>query len=352
MIHNIDLFTHPETLGDVKSTVEILHEQIKIVEGLEHAKDRLATTRSLESNTLSKCNVFVRYVNETSRHNNFYLEVSKLSLDELAFSSISFEERRLKTLLDSFKASDIRDYMKTQNVSCLDRSEIFTRLTNILAQCKGSQFDEIYTALVDQPTQSVTESDMQMNKGTVKARYKSNHAIPLLIPPAVAPSEVLPDPEPSTGAEAADAFEFPGALWENIETVFGEHIANAVRSFPQQLTHREMTDCVKSKYPRVKGVGDAIISLDLGSDGNFVSSLFQGHETIAQVAKIAEVFGDRIANAIEESDLRKWEKRNGYTDTTSCVKLAYHVKLRICYDTVIANILHSDNAISPPVYSC
>ena len=166
-IRNIDLFSHPKTLGDVKKAVEILNQQMKIVEALEHAKDRLAKTTTLESNTLLKCNVFIRYVNEASPHSNFYLEVSKLNLEELAFASISFEDRRLKTLLDSFKAEDISKYIRGQKISCLDRSEIFTRIKNMLARCKGGKFDEIYKALA-QLTTNPTGSDVQMNDGIEK----------------------------------------------------------------------------------------------------------------------------------------------------------------------------------------
>ena len=127
--------------------------------------------------------------------------------------------------------------------------------------------------------------------------------------------------------------------------MFGEHIANATcgfkRMFPGKWTHG-----VRSRYPRVnsRGGGDAIISLDLGSNRDPVSPVFQDDNSGAYVGKIAEVFGDRIANAVEESDLRQWEKQRGHMDRTDCVKMLYRVELRIRDDDAsIANILHSQH---------
>lgn len=139
--------TSPEPTFSTSSTfTEILNEQLKVVEGLQHARSRLTATRSLESNTLSKCYVFVHYTNNSAPGSNFNLEVRKLSLDELAFCSISFEERRLKSVIHHFKATDIRTYMTTTGVSCLDRSEIFIRLKRLSTESEGKPFHEVYTA--------------------------------------------------------------------------------------------------------------------------------------------------------------------------------------------------------------
>ena len=123
-----------------------LKAQIKIVEGLEHAKARLAATNPLDSNTLSKCEVFMRYVNDAP-DSNFGVEVRRLSLHELAFCSISFEERRLKSVVRYFAASNIRAYMTQSRVSCLNRREIFTRLKRLSGESKGKLFHEVYTKL-------------------------------------------------------------------------------------------------------------------------------------------------------------------------------------------------------------
>lgn len=131
-----------------------------------------------------------------------------------------------------------------------------------------------------------------------------------------------------------------GAPWESVRNMFGEQIADAVRNC-QRLCPGELAHGVRSRYPRVKSGGDAIISLDLASAKNLLSMLWEEGQFGARVASIPDVFGDCIANAIEESDLRKWEKMNGQVSTTNCVKVRYHVELRICYDTNVAGILHS-----------
>ena len=81
MACNLDLYQQPELLGAAKCLVDNLTRQIRIVEGFEHARSRLERTTQLESNTLTKCNVFVRYVNEGAPDSNFYLEVSRLNRD-------------------------------------------------------------------------------------------------------------------------------------------------------------------------------------------------------------------------------------------------------------------------------
>jgi len=146
MIDELDLYTHPDATADIKNALKVLNEQIKIVEGLEHAKARLESTSSLDSNTLSKCNVFVRHVNNCTAGSSFDSEVRKLNLAELAFCSISFEERRLKSVAGHFAASNIQAYITTSRVSCLDRPEVFARLKRLSVESTGQRFHEIYTA--------------------------------------------------------------------------------------------------------------------------------------------------------------------------------------------------------------
>lgn len=136
-----DLLMYPEKLDAAK---ELFNYHIKLIQALEHAKDRLSKTKPLDSNTLAKCRVFIQHVNHASK---FSSEVSKLSLNELAFASISFEERRLIMIVDAFKASDIRKYVRIHKIRCLHRSEIFTRIRYLLSCHKGSRFEEIYEAL-------------------------------------------------------------------------------------------------------------------------------------------------------------------------------------------------------------
>ncbi|KAK7894614.1 hypothetical protein LTR67_006376 [Exophiala xenobiotica] len=304
-----DLFVNPENLGDVKEMMKTMEYRIKMVEALEHAKRRLSETTTLDSNTLSKCSTFISYVNKSDAVSNFNLEVSKLNLNELAFTLISFEERRLKTLLELFKATDVKKYVQKQNINCLHRREIFTRIRSHLTKCKGSRFDHLYGAIA----------------------YAKN--------PIDSQVATFEDPEPKTAAEESDAFTLLGVRRENFKNVFTEHIANDARL---------MT--VESRYPRAKSGGDAFVSFDFESARGPVAMLSEGDNPIAI---IHEVFGHNIASVIDRSDLRKWEKRNGYVDTTNCVKVKTicRIDLRICYDATIANILHSesDHEVLPPV---
>ncbi|KIV81293.1 hypothetical protein PV11_03489 [Exophiala sideris] len=294
-----NLFAHPEKLNDVRKSVEILQYQIKMVEALEHGKQRLLKSTTLHSSVLGNCLPFMQYVNKAHTASNFFSEVSNLSLNELIFAMISFEGRRLKTLIDLFKASDIKTYVEKQNINCLHRSEIFTRINYYMSQTDGNGFGDIYSR-----AKSSSESIIMMDE----------------------------DPEPETGAEDSNAFKLLGVHREGMKNIFIEHVSN---------TARLMT--VESRYPRDKS-GDAFISFDLESDrgpvARMIEALLDGDNPVAE---IPEAFGHTIATAVDRSDLRIWEKRKGRTDTTNCLKIStiYHVELRICNDGAIANILYS-----------
>ena len=310
MICDIDLFTYPENLDDAKNIVKLLSDQINNVEALEHAKDRLAKTPRLDSHTLAKCGVFVHYFNQSALSSHFYLEVSELSLNELAFMAICFTETRLQGLLDSFKASDLRTYVEKQKVSCLQRPEILARLKNLSARFKESNFARLYEFV----------------------RGKTQ------------PSD---EPEPKTAVNDHEAFELLGASGENIENTFCEDFANNFRAALQSSAWGIAR--VRSRFPRARTGGDAFVSVDLGSSMSWVSSLFQGDGRRADVTEIPKILGVRIADALDKSELRRWEKRRGILSTTKCVQLSYHLELRICYDTDIADSLHSDNKEHPPI---
>ncbi|KAH7114119.1 hypothetical protein EDB81DRAFT_601848, partial [Dactylonectria macrodidyma] len=74
-----------------------------------------------------RCLVFVRAINYKVSE-NFSSEVKKLSLEELFFCSISFDERQMPLIRESFKALHIRQYMKSQNVTCINQHGIRRRL--------------------------------------------------------------------------------------------------------------------------------------------------------------------------------------------------------------------------------
>lgn len=154
MACQLDLYQHPELLDAAKSLITSLEIQIKIVEGLERAKDRLEKTQHLDSNTLDKCNTFANFINGCGPGHPLVKETLKLSRDEVAFASIAFEERRLKAVASSFNAACVQRYIKSQNVT--PRKEIFTRLGKV-----RGHFSEIYNALPQAATQQQHDSDGQ-----------------------------------------------------------------------------------------------------------------------------------------------------------------------------------------------
>lgn len=66
-----------------------------------------------------------------------------------------------------------------------------------------------------------------------------------------------------------------------------------------------------------------------------------------RVDAIEPIFGRDVANAIEQSELRSWEKRNGLVEWTNCVMLTYTVKLRIVFGSRVVNTLHSHEVPLP-----
>lgn len=159
--------------------------------------------------------------------------------------------------------------------------------------------------------------------------------------PLTITTETGPVLKPRTTAIQPGAFEFPAAPWTNIEKVFPIQVATAIRPVPPRINDPNITDCVRSRFPRGRGDGDAVIWLDMETAG--IHPLLCGSGPGVFTTQLRKVFGDTIANAIEKSDLRKWEKENGFLDTTECVKVRRfcHVELRIGYDTIIAQTLFS-----------
>lgn len=145
MLLDSDIYRYPESLADLKKELDMIYGQIKVVEGLEHARARLAARPCLDSNTLAKCEIFIRCINDDTNP-RFGLEVSKLDLNELAFCSISFEERRLKTVVHHFEATSIKKYMKKTQVTCLDRPEVMRRLKRLSSACVGSLFHDLFNS--------------------------------------------------------------------------------------------------------------------------------------------------------------------------------------------------------------
>ncbi|KAI1181565.1 hypothetical protein F5B17DRAFT_424792 [Nemania serpens] len=199
--------------------------------------------------------------------------------------------------------------MLASGVSCLNRREVWIRLERLSRESKGKPYHDIF-----------------MTAQSGGSRGSSNAAEPM-------EQNMENDPKPQTTAKDPSSFEFPTARLEMIEDVFGGPIAEAVRHASERVTYPELTDRVKLRFPRAGG--DAMIWIELGRHVK-LALLAGGY---VPVAKIREIFGDKIARVIEGSDLRNWERRNGLIDWTRCVRITQNVELRIGYDLNIANEL-------------
>lgn len=142
MEHSIDLFRHPDKLDDVTRLIKVLETQKKIVQAFEHTANLLQSPH-LHSRVLGNCSYFINAINASAISSNFYIEVSKLNLWELAFCAISFGEKRLQAILDDFRASDLTSYMGARGISSGHRTEIFRRL-DYYCRGKNDKFRALY----------------------------------------------------------------------------------------------------------------------------------------------------------------------------------------------------------------
>ncbi|KAK1981041.1 hypothetical protein LZ30DRAFT_721446 [Colletotrichum cereale] len=293
MATNIDLFEHPELLDCTKEMIRVLKVHASMVESLESVKSELAKEDRLNSNTLSRCRVFIKFVNKLKKEDNFVLELSKLSADEIAFVSVCFSERRLQTIHKDFQATRIQTYIRSQGIDLSRRTEIHKRI-------------ELY-----------------MEPGYFQDSYNTaSKGLPQ-----------LKGHKPATTAEVTGSLEFAGAKWEEIESLFGKAVADAISKRDQLLT-----DGVRSTLSRTQMYDDVLMSLDIASEPSWLSTLFP--DGTVRVHEINSIFGSRIADAIDRSQLREWEKENGLIDHTECVKLTYNVKLRLSSRLDVANALY------------
>lgn len=99
------------------------------------------------------------------------------------------------------------------------------------------------------------------------------------------------------------------------------------------------TDCVRSKLSRTHAEHDIVVTLEVGPQTTWLPTLFTGGT--AHFDSIKPIFGHTIAEAIDCSQLRNWEKKNMIEDQTKCVELASIVKLRLGSGLDIANTMYS-----------
>lgn len=149
MASNIDLFVHPNQVQAVEDLIANLTAQCKIVRGFEKTKTILQASPVLSSGNLKRCNQFVHHVEAVAEDSNFLQEISKLTLDELVFISVSFATRSLDVIGESLRAIQIRAYMKSQNLEAVytQRADIHGRLAYLLRTSSCDRFRNIYTRL-------------------------------------------------------------------------------------------------------------------------------------------------------------------------------------------------------------
>lgn len=94
---------------------------------------------------------------------------------------------------------------------------------------------------------------------------------------------------------------------------------------------------MRTRYPRT--IDDAIVSMELTSEDAWLSKLFPGDGDAAPVGVILEVLGPKLADAVDKSLLRSWERQNGLLETTNCVKLVHCLKIQVL-STHDVNMIH------------
>ncbi|KAA8652771.1 protein hrmA [Aspergillus tanneri] len=205
-------------------------------------------------------------------------------------------------------------------------------------------------------------------------------------------------PTPTTGAGTEDSWTYNASNLDAVADIFGERIYSAVESSAGRLIEKakssisRITESIRSKFPR-NNSEDAIVCLNIGFGSDLIRSLFptayrslfsletnsreqlvtnsarvllqqQGpiisatedrnaYFTIegASVSAIDSIFGPQICQAIQESQLRKWEIEHSLIRTTDCVTVDICrkqpqygiIRLRIGFGLgiIIANSLHA-----------
>jgi hypothetical protein len=99
------------------------------------------------------------------------------------------------------------------------------------------------------------------------------------------------------------------------------------------------TDGVRSKLSRTHTEHDIVVTLEVGPQTSWLPMLFPGGS--AHFDSIRPIFGHTIAEAIDGSQLRNWEKKNMMEDETRCVELASIVRLRLGSRLDFANTMFS-----------
>ncbi|KJK74210.1 hypothetical protein H634G_10583 [Metarhizium anisopliae BRIP 53293] len=371
----MDLFRHPELLDDAAKLIESLEYQKRVVECFQRTKKHLET-QLLESNVLKKCATFIAAAESSATGSNFLLEVSKLTLDELGFCSISFDDRRLKMVQHSFKASHVRAYMMSQRVSCINHREIFRRLT-FYCNGKNDKFLKIYDSA--KKADEIEVSAQGETLATEFAARKKRH----LGSPARSSSNSTSEQceqhyhapldcgnfntqcdrkrkyeeekhfsaKQSTRAYVADVADrsqsestsgiqvvLNMASLDNITDILPVYLVEGMKQSlkrMQERTSNNLTDAVNLHMPSKKHE-DCVLKIWVCFEiGKQVSELKMG-----LVDELRDVLGDFLFNGMETSYFRQDEREAGVFEGTNAIKASpfgedYLVELLLSFDTAV-----------------
>lgn len=199
----------------------------------------------------------------------------------------------------------------------------------------------------------------------------------------------LPCLRPKTIADPKDAWLYDAADVYNSRSFFSEDLFKAIESSVRRSHEKESrlhktTHCIRMSFSH-SDQQDAMIRLDIGFNDEIVKALFpdawirfkskygtwvlseqkssefseshvydNAYFTFqgAYVPNIQEVFGPHIHQAIEESQLRKWEVDSFMPNTTDCISL--DIGRSQPYDGTMSLRVCSSHAIfmATKIYSC
>ncbi|KAL6229328.1 hypothetical protein BDW75DRAFT_235294 [Aspergillus navahoensis] len=201
--------------------------------------------------------------------------------------------------------------------------------------------------------------------------------------------QAIPRPRPRKISETEDGRLYNAADVSKSRKFFNENIFKAIEDSPKRSHEKESnlhrtTHCIRMSFSR-SDQQDAIIRLDIGFDSKIIKALFpnawQKFTSIygvaapsqhgnpgsfeahvydnacftfqgAYVPSILEVFGPHIHQAIEESQLRRWETDSFLLKTTDCISL--DIGRSHPYEGIMSLRVCSSHAIfmATKIYSC
>ncbi|PYH75337.1 hypothetical protein BO82DRAFT_349480 [Aspergillus uvarum CBS 121591] len=215
---------------------------------------------------------------------------------------------------------------------------------------------------IEEPLPFQQQTKIKLEALAIEGTYQKNKQYRALIE-SLFPSNAE-EAKPTTDAADDEAcWVYNAACLAATRTLFGDEIGDGVAGAPLRMKEKrksgtfELTEFVKTNFPK-RVFQDAIISLQVGDARNIARTFFpsvsddlfstlfaeeQGHDNQANMsqtlsikhgidcayftfrgastAAIATSFSSSLFNAIEESQLRVWEKGHLLLDTTDCLLL-------------------------------